>query len=443
MDHQTAWNPEVTTSAAQNRQSLSFEQERQRIKFFEELEKRAKILKKQWRDTLRDKEQEYEDFTADRFATIRNIVGMMHKLLPREVRDMIYTQLYQHAGDISLFARPLRFANELSEAQRNSSIGDSNRNLIGWPEDCAGLLNRDIVGFETSQEAAKIFYSCNRFLIRGTLYMSELRQYDHYNSGSIPIHEIHHLILHVERLPSHLEPHLNPYRWYKSHYGGSAFPDNKVYLYHQSRDRVRHEMETLFGLLEGYRRHPVTLEIYDYRRKKGQRDLRDSIHHLITLKKQGISVVLKIQRKFVPLEPYPHEIDELGFQDISSYLERPTEEEKTLFQRPLHSQARRHLIRNRSRKVTKTTIEMPCESLRTCPGGDSRKCSDLSRHAGWYRALFHDLAERTLERELLDPDFDTCKFCPDERLVEEHQTMHLEIDVPRIDPDRRWRGINT
>lgn len=70
------------------------------------------------------------------------------------------------------------------------------------------------------------------------------------------------------------------------------FPENKIYVDHQSRDRVRHEIETLFGLLVGYRRHSVTLDIYDYERKNGHRDLRDSVHHLVALKEQGLSMIL-------------------------------------------------------------------------------------------------------------------------------------------------------
>lgn len=111
--------------------------------------------------------REYKEFTADRFASIRKIARMMQKLLPRELRDMIYAQLYQQDGEIFLFARPLRFANELPQSQQNRS--SPNGKLIGWPEDLAGILNRDIVGFEMSQEAAKIFYGCNKILVRDTL----------------------------------------------------------------------------------------------------------------------------------------------------------------------------------------------------------------------------------------------------------------------------------
>jgi hypothetical protein len=384
--------------------------------------------------------REYSEFTSGRFASIRNIVKLMQTLLPRELRDMIYAALYKQDEAVTLFARDY-LPHESCEAEQMHQ--EPNRRIHGWPEDTAGFLNRDIVGSKTSQEAAKIFYSSNTFVIRGTSYLYELREFDHYRSGAIPIYSMQNLILHVDG-PSQINPFSNAYYQYSLR----NIPDNATYVDIQSEDKLRHEMEILSGLVDGHHRSPGTIEIYAYRQYHGPWDLRGSVHHLVTLKEQGLAVNLKIQRSFKPLEPYPNLVtsaSELDWLDISSYLDNPTEEERQLLLKPhrgwevtpwddleqngdMPSETIEGAFRGH-------TFDLPCDGPRVCPRRGHGDCSDHSWHAGWYRALLHDLAERTLEKELVDSEFESCRFCPDERLVEALETKTMVIRLPRPGPN--------
>lgn len=159
---------------------------------------------------------------------------------------------------------------------------------------------------------------------------------------------------------------------------------------------------------------------------------------------------LKIQRSFKPLEPYPNLVTsacELEWFDISSYPNKPTEDERQLLMRPHRGwEVAPWEVLERNGDTPSRTIEqafrgyafdLRCDGPRLCPRDGHGDCSDHSWHAGWYRALLHDLAERTLERELTDSEFDSCQFCPDERLVEAMETKIMEIRLPKSDPNGR------
>jgi hypothetical protein len=364
----------------------------------------------------------------------------MQKHLPREIRDIIYMALYAQDKPISLVARKTS-VDELPSSQHVHQ--DPDRGIHGWPEDTAGFLNRDIVGFETSQEAATTFYKSNTFLVHGTHYLYELQEFDHYRSGLIPVHHIQSLILHVEHSPS--------YRPYDHEFNISRrkAPTNESYVSIQSKDRLRHEMETLFGLLEGHDRPRGTLEIYAHRPTSGLWDLRDSVNHLVNLKLEGLAVTLRVDRCFNFLKPWPTprtSASEPQWLDFSSYLDKPTEEERQIFKKPHHGwvateqeNTRQHLREQRAPSEALELMfldrpfDLPCNGPKICRKEGHGDCSDHSWHAGWYRALLHDLAERTLERELNDSDFDSCRFCPDERLVAGLVTKTMQVQLEKAD----------
>lgn len=365
------------------------------------------------------------------------------KKIPRELRDMIYTVMYVQDEPITLSMRTRPHYSESPGTEDGPQGPDCKIN--GWPEDTAGFMNRDIVGFETSQEAAKIFYSSNTFLIRGTSHLHELGDYDQYRSGVIPIYNMQNIILHID--------YLSPYNHFPNSYDDRyrwRVPDNAMYMKIQNKDKLRHNMEILFGLLEGRHRHPGTLQIYVHRESTGPWDPRDIFHHLVNLKNYGLAVNLKVSRSFRPLEPYPAVIAsdaELDWVDVSSYLDKPTEEEKQLLTKPhrgwkatfpeLFKQIRGTPAEGAERAIRGRAFDFPCEGGSACSKDDHEDCSDHSWHAGWYRALLHDLSERTLERELTDSDFDSCRFCPDESGGNRVETRAMRIEFPKRDHNAR------
>jgi hypothetical protein len=161
---------------------------------------------------------------------------------------------------------------------------------------------------------------------------------------------------------------------------------------------------------------------------------------------------LKVARSFRPLEPYPTFIasdDELHFVDVFSYLDMPTEEGKQLFTRPHRGwDATKHefydqlavternwepwLSRQESAS-SRLAFDFPCELGNLCPRVGHNNCSDHSWHAGWYRALLHDLSERILEMEMLGSNFDSCRFCPDEGMENRVETRAMKIEFLKPD----------
>lgn len=115
---------------------------------------------------------------------------------------MIYALLYQQDEPVTLSIRHQAWENELSmrEKSRHQAWEDE---IEGWPEDTAGILDRDIAGFQTSQEAAQVFYSSSTFIIHGTDLLGVSGDYDLYRSGLVPILHMQNITLHVNHLPTY------------------------------------------------------------------------------------------------------------------------------------------------------------------------------------------------------------------------------------------------
>lgn len=234
-------------------------------------------------------------------------------------------------------------------------------------------------------------------------------------------------------------------------------PDNAKYVELQTQARSRHDMEVLFKMLNPDRA-PSTLQVHVHRRNRGSGykqdrgrwDPRDTLHHIINLKNSGLNVTVMADRSLRPFEPYPGgeaSQTELDWVDVSSWLDPPTEEDREVLKLANHGwEADIWDIGNEPlgqsiKKFGQGGLCLPCEGFRRCriPKHRDRDCTDHSWHAGFYRAVSHDLSERTLERELMDGEFDSCKFCPDERLVESVGRRTMEVCFLKTDPNLRDR----
>lgn len=130
----------------------------------------------------------------------------------------------------------------------------------GWPKDFAEYLNRDVVGLETSREAAEAFYGCNTFLLRDIRLLREFVGHDQYRSGLTPCHHVQHLILAIEyKSPYYVEvPYQN-----RELYGLTIrvpIPTNEIYVlgrnqrmepWQQHRNETHHDMSSLQHFMEG------------------------------------------------------------------------------------------------------------------------------------------------------------------------------------------------
>lgn len=200
-------------------------------------------------------------------------------------------------------------------------------------------------------------------------------------------------------------------------------------------------------MLDNTNRAPGTLQIYVHRRNRGSWDPRDNLHHLVNLKNDGLSVNVMVDRSFRPLEPFPNataSASELDWVDVSSWLDPPTETDKEMLQLAHRDQEINHgdiddwRLDKSKKRFGRGGLYLPCKGGNPCRIPGHGDCSDYSWLAGFYRALLHDLSERTVEREVMDSEFDSCKFCPDEILVEGVESRIMRVCLPKSDPNLRF-----
>lgn len=219
----------------------------------------------------------------------RKEAEIIKKRFPRQIRDMIYRAIYIQPEPIRLY-RPM----EPKPFKRS----------YGWPKDFAEYLDRDVVGLETSREAAEAFYGCNTFLLSDMRPLREFVDHDQYRSGLTPCHHVQHLILAIEyKSPYYVE---NPYedREFFGSRTSVPIPTNEIYVQGQSqrsepwqhhRNKTYRDLSSLQLFMNGA--PLINLDVYVNRQDKNVWDPRDIAPTLLTLKASGVKVTLRMSCK--------------------------------------------------------------------------------------------------------------------------------------------------
>lgn len=356
------------------------------------------ILDQLWDSSNSLSYRNYETLASAYRETIRKDARMLQTMLPRELRDMVYKEMYCQDGPIPIRKRQL---------QETSQLGSIAIVDMIYP-DPSGYLNHNLVGRDTSREAAEIFYSANTFVIEDVELLAVFASQDCYGYNVRPADHTQSLVLALDNTP--------PFFW---HSRESSPPENVEYIEgpnfcnseSESEESIEDKESDLWLHLKDTFRHnieavnnfrnlkDVVIELQ--RRESPHRydekdwwDPRDIANEVFRLKHGCINVTIKtiMIPKTYDKKMLDRMDDRLVWQDISSYFDEPTDTEIDHFQKHgPHGDSRSVHAEIMANYDEDPILEWPClNNTRDCCRHPGRDCTDQTWHDGWHRALIKD-----------------------------------------------------
>ncbi|KAE9964462.1 hypothetical protein BLS_008296 [Venturia inaequalis] len=330
--------------------------------------------------------------------TIRKDAQMLQTMLPRELRDMVYKEMYAQDSPIHIRKR---------QPHENTQLGSVAVVDMIWP-DPSGYLNHDLVGKEMSREAAEIFYNVNTFVIEDVELLSVFAKHDCYGYDVRPSSYIQSLVLALDNTPplflhtcessppENVEYIEGPKFCSSESESEESIQDKESNLWLHLRDTIKHNMEAVatFQNLKNLVIEVQLREIPSQYDEKGWWDPRDIANEVFRLKRACINLTIRTIRI-----PRTHDEkmldrmdDQLVWQDVSSYFDEPTVTEIEHFEkhgphgdsRSIHAEIMANYDEN-------PLLEWPClNNTINCRRHPGRDCTDQTWHDGWHRALIKD-----------------------------------------------------
>lgn len=355
--------------------------------------------------------------SAFREATRKN-AQMLQTMLPREIRDMIYHEIFAQDEPIHIKQR---------QPPEHDQLGSAAMVGLTWPEDPSGYLSHGLVGKDTSREAAAIFYSTNTFVIEDIELLPIFLKQDCYGYNVRPSTHVQKLVLVLDNTPpviwrsrstsppENVEYIEGPNLCNSESESEDSIDDKESNLWLRLRDKFRHNLEAIGDfknlkdvVFEVKRRESSWRSPCD---EKDWWDPRDIANEVFRLKQASINVTIRTAR--VP-ERLDKERYEVIWQDVSSYFDEPTVTDMKYFEKygPNGDSRSVHAEVTANYDVT-PILEWPClNNKRNCGRHPGRDCTDRSWHAGWHRALVKDYWIK--QQEFWDAfEKPVCSICED------------------------------